>query len=188
MQKQSHPETAERLADLEARGLDTGGTKQEQIQRLLVTVYKPLRRRLAAEQGDAVAQYNLAIMHRRGEGGPQNHAEARRLYGLAAQQGLVHQNIDNSHTTTNVVHNNVDVEVHNRAIALLQTHASQFGQYMQQQNMNAEEMQRLLYTHLMRERNPAVIHMMPPPGASEIVQYTGGGPPPPPPGAGAPAP
>ena len=47
------------------------------------------RRRLglAAEQGDAEAQSSLGHMHRCGEGGPVDFAEARRLYGLAAAQG-----------------------------------------------------------------------------------------------------
>ena len=112
--------------------------------------------------------------------------EHRNAFGqMAAAQGVVHQNIDNSHTSTTVVHNNVDMEVHNRAMVLLQSHATQFGEYTRQNQMSAEQMQRLLYTHLMREQHPAVIHIMPPPGEQSIVQYTGGGPPPPPPGAGA---
>ena len=42
---------------------------------------------LAAAQGDADAQFQLAVLHASGEGGPQDHAEARRLLGLAAAQG-----------------------------------------------------------------------------------------------------
>ena len=37
--------------------------------------------------GNARAQNNLGYMHGQGEGGPQDFAEARRLYGLAADQG-----------------------------------------------------------------------------------------------------
>ena len=42
---------------------------------------------LAAAQGLAAAQNNLASMHYEGMGGPQDHMEARRLYSLAAAQG-----------------------------------------------------------------------------------------------------
>ena len=47
------------------------------------------RRRLlvAATHGDADAQHTLGRMYQGGIGGPQDHAEARRLYGLAAAQG-----------------------------------------------------------------------------------------------------
>ena len=43
--------------------------------------------RLLAEQGDALAQYNLGGMYYNGRGVPQNYAEAARLYRLAAEQG-----------------------------------------------------------------------------------------------------
>ena len=43
--------------------------------------------RLAAEQGNASAQFNLGIMYENGRGVPQNYAEAARLYRLAAEQG-----------------------------------------------------------------------------------------------------
>ena len=42
---------------------------------------------LAAERGNAGAQYSLGFMHVQGHGGPVDHTEARRLYGLAAEQG-----------------------------------------------------------------------------------------------------
>jgi TPR repeat protein len=38
-------------------------------------------------QGVAQAQYNLALMHRDGRGGPKDEVEARRLLGLAAAHG-----------------------------------------------------------------------------------------------------
>jgi hypothetical protein len=44
--------------------------------------------RKAAEQGDAVAQFNLGIMHTNGVGVSQNDAEAARWYRLAADHGL----------------------------------------------------------------------------------------------------
>ena len=43
--------------------------------------------RLAAEQGYADGQYNLGVMYDRGEGVPQDDAEAVRWYRLAAEQG-----------------------------------------------------------------------------------------------------
>ena len=44
--------------------------------------WKPL-----AEQGDAVAQYNLGVMYRKGLGVPQNDKIAVKWYKLAAEQG-----------------------------------------------------------------------------------------------------
>jgi TPR repeat protein len=43
--------------------------------------------RLAAAQGDAVAQFNLGTMFSKGQGVAQDYAEAVRLYSLAAAQG-----------------------------------------------------------------------------------------------------
>jgi TPR repeat protein len=43
--------------------------------------------RLAAEQGDAKAQYNLALMYDEGEGVIQNNVIAHMLYNLAGAQG-----------------------------------------------------------------------------------------------------
>ena len=42
--------------------------------------------RLAAEQGDASAQYNLAVMYAKGQGVPQDYAEAHKWVNLAAAQ------------------------------------------------------------------------------------------------------
>ena len=120
--------------------------------------------------------------------------EHRNMLGqLAERQGVTQHNIDNRHTSTTIVHQNVDQEAHNRAMDMLRTHADMFGQYMRQQNLNAEQMQRLLYMHLMRNQTPApVIHILlrqpmdvNRPEPMETTQYGGGGPPPPPPGAGA---
>ena len=43
--------------------------------------------RKAAEQGHAVAQYNLGVMYKNGQGVKQDHAEAVRWYRKAAEQG-----------------------------------------------------------------------------------------------------
>ena len=43
--------------------------------------------RIAAAQGDAVAQFNLGFMYRNGEGVPKNDVEAVKWYRLAAAQG-----------------------------------------------------------------------------------------------------
>jgi TPR repeat protein len=43
---------------------------------------------LAAEQGDALAQFNLGICYKHGEGVAQNWAEAVRYFRLAAEQGV----------------------------------------------------------------------------------------------------
>ena len=40
-----------------------------------------------AEQGNALAQYNLGQMYRQGQGVPQDYQEAGRLYRLSAEQG-----------------------------------------------------------------------------------------------------
>ena len=45
--------------------------------------------RLAAAQGYDVAQYRLGVMYRDGTGVARDHAEAMRLFKLAAAQGLV---------------------------------------------------------------------------------------------------
>lgn len=41
----------------------------------------------SAQEGDAVAQYNLAVMHSKGVGVAQSDAEAIKWYGQAAEQG-----------------------------------------------------------------------------------------------------
>ena len=48
--------------------------------------------RLAAEQGDANAQYNLGLMYDNGQGVPQDYAEAVKWYRLAAEQGDAEHN------------------------------------------------------------------------------------------------
>jgi TPR repeat protein len=43
--------------------------------------------RLAAEHGDATAQFNLGVMYSEGQGVPQDHAKAAKFYRSAAEQG-----------------------------------------------------------------------------------------------------
>ena len=43
---------------------------------------------LFAEQGHAIAQYNLALKYDNGQGVPQNYKEAVRLFRLSAEQGV----------------------------------------------------------------------------------------------------
>jgi len=53
--------------------------------------------RKAAEQGDADAQYDLALMYEKGEGLPQNYAEAFKWYRKAAEQGHTDAQIGLAH-------------------------------------------------------------------------------------------
>ena len=46
--------------------------------------------RLAADQGDADAQFNLGVMFEYGQGVAKNRAEAIRWYRLASTQGQAH--------------------------------------------------------------------------------------------------
>lgn len=146
--------------------------------------------RLANEQNTAA---NRAAMAEQALVGLRDVAlEHRDLIGqLAQQQGVRTQNIDNSHTSTEIHHHHHDNEnLHNQAMDLMRTHAGQFGQYMQQQNLNAEQMQRLLHMHLAAQQQPGpqIFNFHQQPQAEAVVQYTGGGggwPPGAPPGAGA---
>ena len=47
-----------------------------------------------ANQGDAVAQYNLALMYSRGDGVPQSYAEAVKWFRLAADQGNINAQLN----------------------------------------------------------------------------------------------
>lgn len=127
---------------------------------------------------------------------------------MAARTGVVHQNFDQRQT---VVNNNqfLDENVHNRAMALLDSHRAEFGEYMRQHQLSAERMQQLLYMYLSQQQQGPTIHFIPQPQPypvpvpqpqpypvpvpfpqggggppQDIVQYTGGGPPPAPPGGG----
>ena len=55
---------------------------------LLLMAYPAVRLyRLAADQGDAPAQYNLGVMYANGEGIPENDLAALMWFNLAATQG-----------------------------------------------------------------------------------------------------
>ena len=117
------------------------------------------------------------------------------LMELAARQGHVTTNMDQRHTTTNIDQRQmVDVNVHNQAINLMHTHASQFGAYMQQQRLDQNQMMQLLYEHLRRTpqptiHQPVIIHYQQPlggpPGAPLAITAGSSQPPPPPVGGGA---
>ena len=67
-------------------------------QKILGATYRKWRRygeavrwyRMAAEQGDSVAQYSLANMYDFGHGVPQDLAEAARWYRMAADRGHIY--------------------------------------------------------------------------------------------------
>ena len=54
-----------------------------------------------AEQGDALAQFNLALMYEDGQGVPQDYQEAFKWYRLSAEQGLsnAQYNVGNMYET-----------------------------------------------------------------------------------------
>jgi hypothetical protein len=118
------------------------------------------------------------------------------IQDLAARAGHVTNNIDSRHFEThNHAHttNNqtTDVNVHNQAMNLMQSHTQQLGQIMQQQNIGVERMQQGLYNTIMQQQRQAqnippqiILHMAPPPPMT-IMSYQPPGPPPPPPAAGA---
>jgi hypothetical protein len=113
--------------------------------------------------------------------------EHRNMIGqLAAQTGHIQQNIDNSHTSTTIVNQHLDDNVHRQVMNLMSSHAAQFGEYARQQQLNTEQMHRLIYEHLARQQQqPLNIHIMRPPDEGmQVVQFSGGGPPPGPPGGG----
>ena len=75
---QEHPGEV-RFMTYAARAADKGGDAREAVR-----LY-----RLAATEGDALAQNNLGVAYANGEGGlPRNDREAVRYYRLAADQGL----------------------------------------------------------------------------------------------------
>lgn len=170
-------EHMEGLADLNRQHME--GLRAEQraeLERLANAQNLAANRAAMAEQA-LVGLRDVALEHR------------NMIGQLAEQQGYRTQNIDNSHTTTNVVHNHhhMDENVHRHVMNLMQSHAAQFGEYARQQNLNADQMQRLLYEHLSRQQQQqAVIHIMRPMDEGnnmQVVQYAGnGGGPPGPPG------
>ncbi|MBF0180162.1 MAG: sel1 repeat family protein [Magnetococcales bacterium] len=82
-------------------GMAQGSVGPVPAQRLPFTLIPPSERwevglsghligtlRRAAEQGDPEAQYDLGVLHERGEGMPVSLGEAERWYRLAAEQGF----------------------------------------------------------------------------------------------------
>ena len=121
-----------------------------------------------------------------------------RLGRIAEGQGVVHNHVDQS-VVNNIHHDNtsttqiVDTRIHNEAVTLMQSHASQFGAFMYQQRMNQDQMMHLIQEHLRRQQpaqlnqqlNQLNLTVLPRPELAPIVQYTGGGGDDPPGGAGA---
>jgi hypothetical protein len=122
------------------------------------------------------------------------------IQDLAAKAGHVTNNIDSRHFEThNHAHNNTtnqmtDVNVHNQAMNLMQTHTQQLGVIMQQNQIGFEQMQQGLYNTILQQQqaqqaqanNPQVIlHMVPQAPPMAIMPYQPPPGPPPPPAAGA---
>ena len=157
--------------------------QQAELERLAASQQEAARRAAMAEQA-LVHLRDINLEHR------------SMISEMAARTGVVHQNFDQRQT---VINNNqfVQENVHNQALALMNSHRAEFGEYMRQHQLSAERMQQLLFMHLLqREQQGPTIHFVPQPvpvpfpipqGSSEpldIVQQTGGGPPPAPPGGG----
>ena len=136
--------------------------------------------RLAAAQ--SIAANRSRIAEEALQGVRDTMLEHRNFIGqLASQQGVQSPVIPETALTT--IHNHhYDTNLHSNVMNVMNSHASQFGQFMHQQNINAEQMQRVLYEHMARQQQP-VIHIIRPPDEQpmQIEAFTGGGPPPPPP-------
>jgi hypothetical protein len=76
-------------------GLPIGELGQRADQALAVKKYADAMRwwRMAAAQGDAVAQYNIGTLYAKGWGVPQHYAEAMRWFRMAAAQGIAEAQI-----------------------------------------------------------------------------------------------
>ena len=160
---------ARNLHDLHTRSME--GLRMEQRAEL---------ERLAAAQN--IAANRSRIAEEALQGVRDTMLEHRNFIGqLASQQGVQPPVVQETALTT--IHNHhYDTNLHNNVMNVMNSQASQFGAYMHQQNLNAEQMQRLLYEHLSRQQQP-VIHIMRPPDEQpmQIEAFSGGGPPPPPP-------
>ena len=134
--------------------------------------------RLAAAQ--SIAANRSRIAEEALQGVRDTMLEHRNFIGqLASQQGVQPPVIPETALTT--IHNHhYDTNLHNTVMNVMNSHASQFGQFMHQQNINAEQMQRVLYEHMARQQQPT-IHIIRPPEEQpmQIEAFTGGGPPPP---------
>ncbi len=76
-----------------------------------------------------------------------------RLARIAERQGVVNNHIDQSVVNNTTVVDNTNQ--HNQVLQLVHAHGHNFGEFMRQQNMNQEEMMRLIHEHV--RRNPALL-------------------------------
>ena len=120
------------------------------------------------------------------------------IQDLAAKAGHVTNNIDSRHFEThNHAHNNTtnqmtDVNVHNQAMQMMQTHTQQLGIIMQQNQIGHEQMQQGLYNTILQQQKAqanippqVILHMVPQAPPMAIMPFQPPPPPPPPPAAGA---
>jgi len=72
---------------------------------------------------------------------------------IAQRQGVTNNHIDQRQTH---VHNNMaDENIRNGVADMMRQNAAQFGAFMQQQNMNSEELFRALCNSVARQQNPS---------------------------------
>ena len=76
-----------------------------------------------------------------------------RLARIAERQGEVHNHVGQSVVNNTTVVDNTNQ--HNQVLQLVHAHGHNFGEFMRQQNMNQEEMMRLIHEHV--RRNPALL-------------------------------
>ena len=106
-------------------------------------------------------------------------ADRDRVHTTAASAGsVVNNNVDNRQmdSSTHVHQTFVDQNVHNQMLSLVQHNSHQFGAYMQQNNMNQEQMMTLLH-RFATQRPEAIIHYLPSPEASTMMQIDSAPPP-----------
>ena len=106
-------------------------------------------------------------------------ADRDRVHTTAASAGsVVNNNVDNTQidSSTHVHQTFVDQNVHNQMLSLVQHNSHQFGAYMQQNNMNQEQMMTLLH-RFATQRPEAIIHYLPSPEASTMMQIDSAPPP-----------
>ena len=191
---------------MQAHVEDLNRIQREHMEGMRVEQQAELERLAAAQQvaANRAAMAEQALLHLRDV----NLEHRNMINEMASRTGVVHQNFDQRQT---VVNNNqfVDENVHNRALALMDSHRAEFGEYMRQHQLSAERMQQLLFRYLSQQQQGPTIHFIPQPQPypvpvpqpqpypvpvpfpqggggppQDIVQYTGGGPPPAPPGGG----
>ena len=92
-----------------------------------------------------------------------------RLSKLAQSQGVTHNHIDQS-VVNNTQNVHQDTNTHNQVMNIVNTQGAQIGSYMEQQQLNQEQMMALLHEHVRRTQPAPVIYMMPPADPMEVVQ------------------